>query len=469
MSPEPQSVPDLSLAPIDTEYDAAGLRVTGRLPEQLRGTLYRNGPNPQFPDAREHWFLGDGMVHAFDFADDGVSYRNRWVRTERWRAERQAGRRLADASGFGRPAQQSGGVAGQGKANTHVLAHAGRLLALEEAHLPFELDARALESIGPWNAGGALQGPFTAHPKVDPESAEMVFFGYAADGPLSRGIVYGELDAQGRLLHRTRFEAPYCSMVHDFAVTRNHVLLPVLPLQGDLDRARAGGPAYAWRPELGSHLALLARKGDGRGVRWFEGPPCYVFHVLNAWEEDAGRRLHADVMRYDEAPLFPRPDGSIPAPVSARLVRWSFDLDGDGGSLEQTPLGEVHGEFPRIDERRAGLPYRHGWACADRLGAQRQACAGLVHVDLREQRQHTFWGGPGERFSEPVFVARAPDAPEGDGWLLALVHRPPTHTSDLLVFDATALDRGPLATVHLSHRVPAGFHGSWVGAPRRPS
>jgi carotenoid cleavage dioxygenase-like enzyme len=244
------------------------------------------------------------------------------------------------------------------------------------------------------------------------------------------------------------------------------VLFPILPLQGDLERARAGGPAFAWRPELGGHLALLPRKGHAGDLRCFEAPPCYVFHVLNAWEDESGRRLHADVMRYDRAPLFPTPDGTMAEPASARLVRWSLDLGARAGTVAETALGDVRGEFPRIDERHAGLPYRHGWACRDRLGERKQACAGIVHVDLREGRPSTFWGQPGERFSEPVFVARGPGAPEGDGWLLALVHRPASNTSDLLVFEATALERGPLATVHLSHRVPAGFHGSWVGASR---
>lgn len=453
-----------NLAPIDTEYDSASLRVSGTLPDTLRGTLYRNGPNPQFPDPQEHWFLGDGMVHAFSFGDGRVSYRNRWVRTTRWSAERAAGYRLCDGSGFSRPVHASASVADQGKANTHVLSHAGRLLALEEAHLPFELHPQTLDSLGPWDADGALHGPFTAHPKTDPESGEMVFFGYGADGPLSPALDYGELDAGGRVVHRARFDAPYCSMVHDFIVTRRHVVFPIMPLEGNLERARAGGPAFAWRPELGTRIAVLPRKGDAGALRWFDAPACYVFHVMNAWEDDAGRRIHAEVMRYDEPPLFPHADGGATASGPARLVRWTLDFDDPRASLRETPMGDLAGEFPRIDERRAGLPYRHGWACRhglDATGAQR---GGIAHVDLRQDALSTYWGEPGERFSEPVFVSRSPHAAEADGWVLALRYRAQQQLSELLVFEATALQHGPLATVHLSHRVPAGFHGSWVGS-----
>ena len=174
-------------APLGMECDAPHVTVVGELPKALNGTLYRNGPDPQFPAAdprRDHWFLGDGMIHAFMLKDGKASYRNRWVRTGRWLAENAAGQALGGGFGSGRAATyQDTGIA-----NTNILRHAGRLLALEEQHLPMELDPVSLATRGVQSFDAGLRGPFTAHPKTDAETGELVFFGYAADGPLSAGL-----------------------------------------------------------------------------------------------------------------------------------------------------------------------------------------------------------------------------------------------------------------------------------------
>ncbi len=458
-------------SPISFEADAAFLPVVGELPAGLNGTLYRNGPNPQFPNAEAHLFGGDGMLHAFELSNGRASYRNRWVRTAHWQAERAAGRRLFD--GFGRPMPDEAGaqVPDEGVANTHVLWHAGRLLALEEAHLPIEIAPDTLATLGVCDFDGGLSGPFTAHPKTDPATGELLFFGYGATGPLSSGMSYGSIDAAGRVTRLDRFEAPYASMVHDFAVTERHVLFPVLPLTGSMPRAERGLPPFAWEPALGARVGVLARDADIGTIRWFEGEPGYVFHVMNAWEErdaQGGLRIVADVMRYDEPPLFPFPDGrpTDPRRSVARLCRWTFDLAGSSNRFSQQPLDDLAGEFPRIDDRRAGLAYRHGWYACQREAIHGAGNEGLAHFDALTGRRTLHYLPPGDRVSEPVFVPRAPDAPEGEGWLLATVFRAAECRSDLAVFDALALADGPVATVQLSHRVPSGFHGSWLPANR---
>ena len=139
---------------------------------------------------------------------------------------------------------------------------------------------------------------------------------------------YGVTDAEGRVTRRDDFEAPFSSMVHDFLVTRRHALFPILPLTGEPQRAMRGGPAFAWEPDKGAHVGVMARDAGGRDA--CAGSPtdaCYVFHPMNAWEE--GDKIFADVMEYPVAPLFPNADGSMPERASARLVRWTFDLAGD--------------------------------------------------------------------------------------------------------------------------------------------
>ena len=164
-------------APIQMECDAADLVVDGEVPRDLNGTFYRNGPNPQFaPRGQHHWFGGDGMVHAFTVGDGRVAYRNRWARTLKWKTERDAHRAMVAAFNPMDCDPSVMGMQTDGIANTNIVWHAGKLLALEEAHAPFEMDPDTLDSIGAWTFDGKLVGPMTAHPKIDPETGEMVFF-----------------------------------------------------------------------------------------------------------------------------------------------------------------------------------------------------------------------------------------------------------------------------------------------------
>ncbi len=456
-----------NFAPILMECEALDLPVVGEVPAALAGTLFRNGPNPHYAprDARYHWFLGDGMVHAFAIAEGRVSYRNRWVRTPRWQAEN--GARAALFGSWGNPATTDPSVltTDSGLANTNVLWHGGRLLALEEAHLPFALDPVTLASLGYCDFDGKLRGRFTAHPKIDPETGEMVFFAYSAGGPLTATMAYGSVDRDGRLQRFETFEAPFSSMVHDFIVTREHVLFPILPLTGSLERARSGKPAYAWEPAKGSHVGVMRRDGSVAAMRWFHAEAGYVFHVLNAWEE--GDRIIADVMQSEAAPLFPLPDGTPgdEAKASARLCRWTFDLAGNSDAFTRTYIDDLSGEFPRLDERFAGRKNRHGYYAGRRNGrAFGETFDCLAHLDHATGRHSLYALPAGDMVSEPVFVPRADEAAEGDGWLLAVAFRGQERRSDLLVLDATALEDGPVASAQLSHRVPFGFHGNWRAA-----
>lgn len=465
----PQAEPSTALdnvAPIPMECDAPFLKVEGELPRELNGTLYRNGPNPQFDVPGTHWFVGDGMLHAFHLEDGRASYRNRWVRTPKWLAEHDAGRAIF--AGFGPrklPGAPQTACNDSGVANTNILFHGGRLLALEEGHLPTEIEPGTLKTLGYCDYDRRIAGPFTAHPKIDPVTGEMIFFGYNASGPFSSTLSFGVIDASGRASRFEHFDAPYASMVHDFIVTANHVLFPILPLTGSMDRAMKGQPAYAWEPDKGSYVGVMARSGATSDIRWFRAEACYVFHVLNAWDD--GNRIIADVMQYETPPLFPRADGrpSDPAGLRARLCRWTFDLAANTDQFTRIYLDEVTGEFPRVDDRRAGLATQHGWyACANPELAGSTALHGIVHVDGNGQRKAQYMLPKGDSISEPVFVERGEDAAEGDGWLLAVIWRARENRSDLAVFNARDIAAGPAALVKLGHRVPDGFHGNWVSA-----
>ncbi len=451
--------------PISFEADAEHLTITGELPRELNGTLYRNGPNPQFPSPTAHWFVGDGMLHAFHLENGKASYRNRWVRTPKFLAEHDAGRALYGGFGQILPDAPQSAPANGGVANTNIVSHAGKLFALEEGHLPTEIEPDTLKTLGSRDFGGAIAGPFTAHPKIDPVTGEMLFFGYNAAGPFTPAISYGVLDRTGAVSRFERFEAPFASMVHDFIVTEHYVLFPILPLTGSMQRTMSGKPPYAWEPDKGSYVGVMKRGGSTKDIVWFRGEACYVFHVMNAWED--GNKIIADVMQFEQPPLFPHPDGTRtdPAKSVAKLCRWTFDLAGNTDRFTRQYLDDTGGEFPRIDDRHAGLVNRHGWfASARSPDAMGLGFCGISHVDAETGRPTRYNFDQGDLVSEPVFVERAKDAKEGDGWLLATVYRAADNRSDLAVFNALDLTAGPIALVKLDHRVPAGFHGNWVNA-----
>jgi carotenoid cleavage dioxygenase-like enzyme len=274
------------LAPVRSEDDFE-LKVVGRIPDALAGAYYSNGPNPQFdPQGMYVSIFGDGMIHGFFLepnkeggrAHGGrARYRNRWVRTPKWLAENKAGRPLFGH--LGAPSDPSVANVEPGPANIHVVHHAGKLMALHEHSEPFELDPEGLERGGFMNTGGKR----TAHPKMDPETGEMVWFAYFA-GPerFSNLIDYGVTDKTGKVTRRDRFAAPYASMIHDFMVTRNYVMFPVMPLTGDLRRASKGLPPMAWEPTKGGFIGVMKRNAHVDSIRWFEIEPKFALHSMNA-------------------------------------------------------------------------------------------------------------------------------------------------------------------------------------------
>jgi carotenoid cleavage dioxygenase len=149
------------------------------------------------------------------------------------------------------------------------------------------------------------------------------------------------------------------------------------------------------------------------------------------------------------------------------MVRWTINLGDRAARVIRTPLSDLVGEFPRIDERFAGLPYRHYWQAANVDLRETLLFDSLAHMDLQTKRETVRRFSGGDSVGEPIFVPRSAEAPEGDGWILALVHRAAQMRSDLLILNAQDIAGEPEAVLELPCRVPAGFHGSWVGSQTR--
>lgn len=203
----------------------------------------------------------------------------------------------------------------------------------------------------------------------------------------------------------------------------------------------------------------MARDAGVETMRWFTSEACYVFHPMNVWED--GDKIFADVMEYPVAPLFPNVDGSAPERSSARLVRWIFDLAAPSNMIKREPLDDLAGEFPRFDERRAGLGYRYGWFAGKAVERQDGAFDCIAQIDMKAGKRTIHAFADGDVPGEPIFVPRTADAPEGDGWVIALVYRGAENRSDFVVFDASDIGAGPIGIAKMPRRVPFGFHGNW--------
>lgn len=423
-------------APVADELTQFDLPIEGAIPAELNGWYLRNGPNPR--QATAHWFTGDGMIHGIRLEGGRAAwYRNRWVRTDSF--EKDFPLYNADGTRNLRAAT----------ANTHIVNHAGKTLALVESSLPYEI-TNELETVGAYDFGGKLVDSMTAHPKICPTTNELHFFGYG--NIFEPHVTYHRADANGELTVNRPLEVKALTMMHDFALTAEHVVFMDLPIVFNLDIALKGESdmPYRWDDNYGARLGVMRRDDPFGSVRWFEIDPCYVFHVANAFDD--GKSIVLQAVRYPE--LWRHSGG-----FEANGVLWSWTIDLESGIVRERQLDERSVEFPRIDDRLASLHARYAVA----VGANK-----LVRYDLTSGSavEHAFGtaaapGGPGEA----VFVPSASGpADESSGWYIGYVYDPARDGSDLVIIDASDFGGKPVARIKLPHRVPYGFHGNWISA-----
>ena len=456
-----------NFAPVHEEIQADNLTVIGELPSDLNGMFVRNGPNPQFkPRGRYHWFDGDGMLHGVRFYNGKAQYRNRYVRTKWFEIERTEGDAIW--TGILEPPQRDNPHgAYKNTANTALVWHDGRLLALWEGGAPHEIKVPGLKTIGPYTYKGQLSSAFTAHPKVDPITGEMMFFGYSIATPPY--LQYSIVSATGELLRTVPIDLEVGVMMHDFAVTEHYTIFMDLPLTFRPERAKRGEPAFAFERNRPSRFGILPRHGDNSTIRWFEAPACYVFHTLNAHEE--GDEVVLTACRMNATNVFElsetldhhleskTTDGENDA---ARLHRWQFNLA--TGAVREEALDDSPSEFPRMNEKLTGRQTRYGYTArlAPSQKGDLSGFDGLIKYDLVTRRSEIHKFGRGRYGGEGVFVPRPSAVAEDDGWLLTFVHDTVEGQSELVVVNAQDMTSEPVARLLIPQRVPYGFHGTWI-------
>jgi carotenoid cleavage dioxygenase-like enzyme len=447
---------DDNFAPVSEEITADNLKVIGELPPDLSGMFVRNGPNPQHqPIGQYHWFDGDGMLHGVRIHDGKATYRNRYIKTRGWQIENQVGK--AVWTGLMEPPVRDNPYGpGKNTANTALIWHAGQLLATWEGGAPHAVTTPDLDTIGEHNYNGKLVSAFTAHPKVDPVTGEMMFFGYGFAPPF---LKYSVVSATGELLRTVPIDIPMGVMMHDFAITENYTIFMDLPLSFSMQRMQKGLPGLMFERDKPSRFGIVPRHGDNSNIRWFESPSCYVFHTLNAYEEKdevvliACRMNSTNVLVSNDTER--DSDGDIP-----RLHRWRFNLS--TGSVREERLDDVPSEFPRVNENLLGRKTRYGYSGKMAAGSV-PLFDGVIKYDLEDETSQIHGYGKGCYGGEAVFAPRLGASKEDDGWLVTFVYDTSSETSELVVINAQDMTSEPVARVLIPTRVPYGFHGAWIG------
>jgi carotenoid cleavage dioxygenase len=343
---------------------------------------------------------------------------------------------------------------------------------------PYRIDPRTLETCGRHDFGGKLRSEtVTAHVRVDPDTGELFFFGYEADGLASTKVAYCIADRDGNLRREQWFDAPYCAMMHDFAITKNYALFPIYPTTCDLSRLRAGGDHWVHEMDRDSWVGVVPRYGDISAMRWFRGPKgvsCY--HIMNAFE-DASGRIHFDqcLSNVNAFQFIQRASGLDvpPQETGGRLARWTIDLKHGGDRVSETVVGPP-GDLPVIAAADQARPYTHGWMLTMNPELQGPPVAGgpvgamfnmLLRLDFTGQPPQGLALPPGHCFSEPAHV---PASQAGhDGWLLTVVDQqtgPSDFKHAVWVLDAGNPGAGPVAKIGIPHRLRPQVHGWWVSA-----
>ena len=444
-----------NFAPIRQEIEQDDLTVIGELPPDLSGMFVRNGPNPQFPPIGEyHWFDGDGMLHGVQIQQGKARYCNRYIRTQGFLREREANQAIW--TGLLEPPQSDvPDESFKNAANTALVWHAKRFLALWEGGNPHQVALPNLETVGACTFNNQLQSAFTAHPKVDPDTGEMLFFSYSFAPPY---LQYGIVDQNGELSRTLSIDLPQGVMMHDFAITENYTVFLDLPLTFSPERMAKGEMGLAFERDRASRFGILPRHGDPSEIRWFEAPSCFIFHVLNAYEE--GDEVVLMACRMNAFNLVALGDNDNSNDQVPYLHQWRFNLK--TGKVQERNLSPFMVEFPRINEQKTGRKMRYGFA-GKMSPHPMPLFEGLVKFDFENQADSEIhYLGDNRYCGEAVFAPRDGGTTEDDGWLLTLVHDENLNQSELLVVDAQQMTNEPVARVIMPQRVPYGFHATWV-------
>lgn len=453
---------DQLYAPVEEELFVEQLPVLeGEIPADFSGVYVRNGPNPKYePTGRHHWFDGDGMLHAVYFKDGKVSYRNRYVHTKGYKYEDETKKsewvglrdNTKDNPSFERLKNSS---------NTDVVYHNNNLLSLwYQSGEPYRIDAKTLETVGVENFNDQLKVHVSAHSKVDENTGEFIFFDYGNSYPY---MMYGVVSADGKEVHSVPIDLPGPRNPHDMWITENYSILMDLPLFANTEALKKGRYKVEFHSNIPSRFGVIPRHGKSNDIRWFEADPCYIYHSINAWEE--GDEIVLVGCRVDQPePPKRSTESDIQRmmqflQLDAKLHYWRLNLK--TGAVKEGELDDMNTEFPVINLHYMGRKGRYSYNVhIDK--AETLRFTGLVKYDTLTGQNEKYLFDENFYGSEAAFAPKKNAQSEDEGYVVCYTHNVSTDKSELVILDAQQFSSGPVARIALPHRVPMGFHATWI-------
>jgi all-trans-8'-apo-beta-carotenal 15,15'-oxygenase len=458
------------------EYDYWIEDIEGEIPLELQGTLFRNGPALFDINGQRihHPFDGDAMISRITFINGRAHFRNKFVETEGYLAEKKAGKILYRGV-FG--TQKPGGWLANAFdfkikhiANTNVIYWGEKLLALWEAAEPYLLNPYTLETLGKEYFNGVLSKgeAFSAHPRID-TNGKLVNFA-TKPGPKTTITIF-ELNTNGEIISKQNYQVPGFCFIHDFVITDNYCIFfqnPVNfnPLPFALGIAGAGQCIKFQKNQPTKIIVIPRSHTNKKEIKILETQAGFIFHHVNAFE--VGNEIIIDSICYESlAEVEPNSDyrqTNFEANAPAQI--WRFDINLDINLSEQKVQSQLIDqracEFPVVHPNHVGKPYRYLYAAAAHNPTGNAPLQAIIKLDVASEKREIWSAAPRGFTGEPIFIPRPNSQQEDDGWVVALVYDAEYHRSDIVILDAQNFQKGAVAKLHLKHHIPYGLHGNFT-------
>ncbi|MDB2439432.1 carotenoid oxygenase family protein [Hellea sp.] len=451
-------------APVLQEEVLTDLPVMGKIPTDLNGVYLRNGPNPRFkPKGLYHPFDGDGMIHAAQFKNGQLTYRNKWVRTEGWLENEKQGKETHWGIHSTLKGRDDRPMADS--ANTDIIGHNGKAVATwylaGKAHLidPITLETTEAADYG---AHGDGQG-VSAHPKVDETTGEMMFFDYFDHAPF---MAYGVVDKSGKVVHHVPIELPGNRLPHDMGMSENYSILHDLPVYHDEAALAAGRHKIRFNASMKARFGVIPRYGKSNEIKWFEFSPCFMYHVINCWEE--GDEVVMTACRF--MPVTDE-NGTIDEQATAKMIAhlgmnarlWRYRMNMKTGEGSEECLNpDLNCEFPSCNTSFAGRRSQYAYLVDHNPKTLHWMGIRKFNTDTGESMGSWTDGPKHCWYSEPWFAPADNPQSEDHGYVITFMWNDKSKEQELQVFDAQDISAGPLARVKIPHAIPVGFHACWM-------
>jgi len=452
------------MAPVSDELVLTDLPVKGKIPDDLNGVYLRNGPNPKFkPKGAYHVFDGDGMLHAGQFRNGKFTYRNKFIHTADFKKKEAAGEEIF--WGVRNTLKGSKDKPMADVSNTDAVAHAGNVVTTWYlAGTPYIVDPITLETLraAPEYVSGYGNG-MSAHCKVDDYTGDLLYFDYFNEKPY---MSYGVVSKDGQLVHHVPIELPGNRLIHDMGITENFSILHDLPVYHDEEAMKAGRHKILFNASLKTRLGVIPRFGAADAIKWFNFSPCFIYHIINCWEE--GDEVIQIACRYMPAK---NKDGSLDEKLTAKMLAnlvmdsrlWRYSMNMKTGETKEQCLNpDRNVEFAGYNTAYTGRFNQWGYFVDHHRAGIRGI--GLRKMNLVTGKSHGAWSDDVNHcwYSEPRFAPADNSNSEDDGYIMAFCWNDKTKIQELQVFDAQNISDGPVARITLPQRVPLGFHGCWM-------